>query len=952
MPSATLNRNTASGGMVCMPNVLLKSVFKAANDRLNVCHVNAGAIHPKIDEFRYVFDDVMLDLIIASETWFKSYRSNASVSLVKYEVVRNDRHAKRSGGVVIYIRKGLNYKVVAASEGISSEYLFIELVFPDSKILIGAYYKAPKVEELDVFETTMMELTTSYEDIIILGDFNENQYDVVNDLPCSYCVRNSCTKCQFSDALEVVGLKSIGSAPTHYPENGRSSLIDLFLTNRPEKVLTFNQISHGMSKHDIIFGSYACNKRPLSEKQRFTRNYSRINMDMLGNDFNSVSWSPVYNSTSVDVKIDYFNSVLLSLLDCHAPLLPFKKKASLSSVKPWFMNEIKRAITERDLAYLAFKNGVVPRLHYTRLRNAATALIKQAKTNFLKPKLDIRLGSKAIWKNLRNVGVVSSNNVKPCFTADEYNVHLTSRVADTSATSVPATVNTDDRLFAFGNVTCSDVARALHSIKSKAIGLDDIPIVFVKVSVPYILPVLTHIVNYCFTTSHTPKSWKLAKVIPHHKKTRSRGLDDFRPLSILSCLSKVLEILAKEQLVVYLQSNALLDRHQSGFRAKHSTETVLLHITDHIRRSFEKKQLTILLLLDFSKAFDTICHDKLLVKLVNDFSFASSAVSFIKDYLTDRMQCVSIDGHISQPIAVHQGIPQGSVLGPLIFSLYINNLPRSLRSMLHHMFADDVQLYYSFAETDFADAERKINEDISAVCEWARDNGLLLNVSKTQAIAFSNFAVRTALPTIAVNGTTVAYSDNVLNLGVNMDVNLLYHAHVKRLSSKVFSSLRSLWPNMSILTWRTRLMLVKSLIVPLFTYCDSVYATNLSAKSIRVLTSAFSSCIRFVFAIGRRGSVNEHLNRIVGCPIMEFLKYRRLVLIFKLLINKAPDYLYNKLQMSARSSVLILPRHSTTQYNKSFFVNAVSSYNALPTLVKQSSTLNGFKSRCFERFVV
>jgi len=121
--------------------------------------------------------------------------------LEDYDVIRNDRYAKQSGGVAEYIRKGLNYKVIATSEGIKSEYLFLEIVFPDSKILVGAYYKAPKVEELDVFENIVAELSDAYDDVIILGDFNENQFDKVNNRPCSYCVRNTCTKCQFSDPL-------------------------------------------------------------------------------------------------------------------------------------------------------------------------------------------------------------------------------------------------------------------------------------------------------------------------------------------------------------------------------------------------------------------------------------------------------------------------------------------------------------------------------------------------------------------------------------------------------------------------------------------------------------------------------------------------------------------------------------------------------------------------------
>ncbi len=183
--------------------------IKPSNDRLNVCHVNAGAIFPKIHEFRYVFGGVKLDVIVASETWFKSYRSNKSVSVEDYEIVRNDRYAKQSGGAAIYIRKGLNYKMLTSSEGLKSEYVFIELIFLDSKILLGAYYIAPKVDELDIMENILSELIPMYEDIIIIGDFNKNLFDSVNGLTCSYCVRNSCTKCKFSDVLDSVFLRII-----------------------------------------------------------------------------------------------------------------------------------------------------------------------------------------------------------------------------------------------------------------------------------------------------------------------------------------------------------------------------------------------------------------------------------------------------------------------------------------------------------------------------------------------------------------------------------------------------------------------------------------------------------------------------------------------------------------------------------------------------------------------
>lgn len=165
---------------------------------------------------------------------------------------------------------------------------------------------------------------------------------------------------------------------------------------------------------------------------------------------------------------------------------------------------------------------------------------------------------------------------------------------------------------------------------------------FVKMILPFVLPSLTHIINCAFTTSSVPRAWKLSKVLPVLKKTRLRGLDDFRPICILPCLSKVFEILAKEQITTYLDSNGLHDVFQSGFRAGHSTSTALLHVSDEIRKAFDKKCLTIMVLLDFSKAFDSLNHVKLLTKLSTDFGFASTAVDLIRNYLAGRFQRVCI----------------------------------------------------------------------------------------------------------------------------------------------------------------------------------------------------------------------------------------------------------------------------------------------------------------------
>lgn len=293
-------------GSVCIHNVVLRSTLRASNDRLHFCHVNAGSLPPKIDEFRSIIDGTNLDIVIASETWLKSYHSDKLVELCGFASVRSDRYAKRSGGVIMYIRKDLNYRVVKVSENVSSEFLFIEIIFPDSKILVGAYYKAPRVEELDVLEETLLELTVQYDDILLLGDFNENFLGALSG-QCTFCVNHSCSKCEFADIIDRFDLVSMGDIPSHYPFNERPSLIDLGLTNRPEKILFFNQVSHGLSRHDLLFGSYSCNKGPSCKPPRFSRNFARVDASALNSDAESIGWNDVFHAASVSDKVQLFN---------------------------------------------------------------------------------------------------------------------------------------------------------------------------------------------------------------------------------------------------------------------------------------------------------------------------------------------------------------------------------------------------------------------------------------------------------------------------------------------------------------------------------------------------------------------------------------------------------------------------------------------------------------------
>lgn len=324
-----------------------------------------------------------------------------------------------------------------------------------------------------------------------------------------------------------------------------------------------------------------------------------------------------------------------------------------------------------------------------------------------------------------------------------------------------------------------------------------------------------------------------------------------------------------------------------------------------------------MILLDFSKAFDSLNHGKLLLKLGSNFGFSSSAVSLIRNYLSERFQCVCIDGHVSEFPGINAGIPQGSVLGPLLFSMYINDLPRCLRSTSHHMFADDVQLFFSSPKGAVNEAIFRVNQDLYAVNRWARENFLKLNAKKSQAIVFDandKLLSPRLLPYILLGGVVIPYAGKVLNLGLV----------------------------------KTRKMLVKSLVLPAFTYGDSIYSTNLSASAVRSLEGAFNACVRFVYRLRRYDSNRDYVNELLGCPIMTYLKRRRCSFVHSLVMTREPGFLYDKLLFgrSVRNRPLLIPRHSSAQYGRSVFVRAVADYNMIPACVRRHNSLSEFSYYC------
>lgn len=350
------------------------------------------------------------------------------------------------------------------------------------------------------------------------------------------------------------------------------------------------------------------------------------------------------------------------------------------------------------------------------------------------------------------------------------------------------------------------------------------------------------------------------------------------------------------------------------------------------------------MLLDFSKAFDTVNHSNLIHKLITNFNLSSSATKLISSYLQCRSQYVMLNNVSSGFRSPECGVPQGSVLGPLLFSLYINDLPQTIRHAKCHLYADDVQLVATCTPQHVTSLISRINEDLTRAHYWAHTNGLILNPKKTIAMLFSR---KTYKPpdnsSIILNGIPIPFSDNAKNLGIWFDKHLTWDYHIHKLSNMIFGSVSSLRKVAWALPFATRMRLARTLIVPIMSYGCTVYST-LSGSLHDKLQKAFNSCTRFVHGLRKRDHISPYANSILGCSLRQFVDNEICKHIFNLRQTQDPVFLFERISVSrsSRTMGLVPPTTRFAAYDGMFFVRGPRMWNQLPANVRSATTTRKF----------
>lgn len=565
----------------------------------------------------------------------------------------------------------------------------------------------------------------------------------------------------------------------------------------------------------------------------------------------------------------------------------------------------------------------------------------------MKDKCDPSLPPKLFWNNVKNLGISRSRtSTQIPFSPSQLNDYFCKNFClrqDSFDENVFSHVdyNTDD--FYFRNIDIKELWLSISSLKSSSVGIDNVSIRFIKLIFPIIGTNLLHLFNTILTHSKFPSQWKKSIIVPIPKVKHPSCFADFRPISILSSLSKVFERFMKDQIVSYLEKYSLFCEFQSGYRKAYSTATAVLKVTDDIRHNVDLDNFTILCLLDFSKAFDKVIHNRLCNKLVGNFRFSRSAALLILSYLSNRTQRVRVEGQDSEDALVVSGVPQGSILGPLLFCMYISDIKHAITHSRFHLYADDLQLYKSCSRNyvSIADCVRFINEDLDSIAEWSSVNGLKLNVSKTQSIVFNKKGMNDEdFPKLMLNNVEVSYSSSVKNLGIFLSDDLKWDIHIDSVCRRIFFLLRLLWKTTYFADVGLRRRLFLSYIFPHFLYADVVFY-GMSGRCVDKLSRCFNSCIRYVFRLRKFDHISEFGNRLLGCGLLLYYDYRVCWFFKQLLKLNIPSYLFSKLSLSYNFNDnlrIIMDHRSSLCSNSSVFGKGIKMWNSLSLDTKRVNT--------------
>ena len=908
-----------------------KNQLESKSNIFTVVSLNCQSLNAKFDQLKayiemYNTDKSKICAICLQETWLAAGSDLSMLQISGYQLISVGKSSSAHGGVAIHLHESFSYKLSDCS--IDSDIFdiqFIEVIlensFSESKTLvIGNLYRPPR-QTSDNIKTfiNQMECMTSkllnFKHVILTGDFNLDllkfkENNLVNNFLDSMISNSFIPKIVLPTRITHRKGTLIDNIFVKISDGYSATTSGILLNNLSDHLpcficLDYLQFSKNNTKYIKVMPSFTDSAVNLKD------DLNRVDIDqtfrnIIGNDPNE--------------SYRNFTNIISPLMNKHFPIKQVRYDKHKHRKSKWMTRGILKSISFRDKLYIKLKSTSIDHIQYPVLQvnlktynNILRKTIRAAKklyysNCFHKFKFDI----KNTWSTINDIickskktddfpkyFLVNGSQIHDNFTiANEFNkffINIGPQLAE--SIQIPPNLSYKEFLrhptnnvFKFKEINVEKVIKTIDSLKPKtSYSTDRISNKLLKFLKNELAVPLKNIINQSISTGIFPNSLKIAKVTPLYKKDEKYLMNNYRPISILPSVSKVFERIMHDQIYQYFIDHNLFYKSQYGFRRKHSTELASLELVDRIISEMDQNKYPVNIFMDLSKAFDTLDHHILLDKLKH-YGFVGKTLELMECYLKSRTQYVEYNGTSSNLLNVHCGVPQGSILGPLLFIIYLNDLPNIVKNFQTILYADDTTLFASLSNLENnLDNINTLNTELCLVSKWLKLNKLSLNVAKTKAMLFHTIQRQVNYPELYIDEIKIDFVEKFNFLGLIIDENLKWKSHIKAISNKiskalgVMNRLKNYIPKSALLKIYNALVLSRLNYGLIVWNQKSKILVNLQKKAIRIVCNAkYNAHTSILFK-------RENILKFGDMCALDDFKF-----CYKFIHDSLPDY-FNKL---------------------------------------------------------
>jgi hypothetical protein len=888
---------------------------------LKIAYLNVNRLLNKMEDIIIILNKYSLHILFIAETWLNENVSDYFLQISDYSFVRVDRQYNSGGGLICYVLNNINISILATKTTENIEYINILLNFSNHSkpLLISALYRKPSADDRFFVDfNDMFKSLSSFTKILCLGDFNI----------CALKKKSLLYK-KLKHCCLLVNMKNLITSTTH-----KKSCIDLLFSNSEfiPQISIYGTIDIPFSDHKLI---YLCIKKSFNKRKSNHVNnlICKFDNNMLPNFqlnlFNQLNLINFHSLDNADIMLDRFVntfSFVSKQIYVIAPKLPCKTFVSWINPKYLYLayqrnKYYKKYLKSKDISiFLCFK-------HY---RNKANNLAKKLKSISISKKLDTK-SPKQFWNNVKQLLPLKchlfntdsiNNNKEKIPTDDEFGNYFANIVNDILSSNSMSKMNVlsndsflnSKSTFSFNLINPEQITKLINKLPlSYFPDTLGISVFLLKAANSLVSHFISLIFNKFILSHSFPSIFKTATIIPLHKVGSTSNVSNYRPISILPHLSKLFEYVLHEQISNFVENHQIMSNYQFGFRRFYNTNFAISHFINDILIYLNKNSNVIALFLDLKKAFDIVDHS-LLIKKLQKYSFELGAQMLLKDYLTDRFMIVGN----SKPFPLKYGVPQGSVLGPLLFSLFINDI-FLVTNMIHLIcFADDTVCYFEISSPDQIIL---FSNEIDKIFNWFSNNNLFLNNSKCKLMNFHlKKNLLKGIEYLKIGNHTFSFTNEYKYLGIIIDNHLKFFSQYKKLFS-IHGHYISVFKFLTKFVTKNHLKRIyTAFILPIIEYCMSSY--------IHFSVTKFKKLVK----------LNNYLLSFTSVDKFEFSLNIRLFLSITKIVQKifqgtAPKYLSSYLideSLKKTRLGIILPGVNKTIFKHSFqfyFPNYISRTN-------------------------